>query len=283
MCSGKVVELPPALSIRALTLLQDAATLSKRDSIQLVRRFVANEYGQSMLSKLLQAGESRLKLYLTLHMVAAGTRVVQRGDRPVRQHRINGVRAGYFAELLDFGSPERGNAEAGTRRVLEALVQLKELRMLRIEPRPGGPSDLVIMMKPPRYKGEPVLKKDPHWARVPIQMWSNGWILALPARALAVYIALQQITYKREGGAWISRDDRAAFHLSPDTWTRGVGDLRDMGLLQVWSAQVKRDRYQSRTRQHYLLDKSRLTDFRPDGAPADMDPVAAARMAAKRR
>jgi hypothetical protein len=222
------------------------------------------QQGPPPLARLMRGSKGaalRIRLYLALLWQAGGGRD--------ERHSVN-FPARVFAELLDLPDPE----SRGERRVREAIKVFERESLLSVEARPGKPSILYLLQEDGRGKdytrpglhttaakarGE--IDAEHLFARLPPEFWTNGWALVLSAPALAMLLVLLVITGNgAEMGQWVSLSQRVRYGLSDDTWTRGIAELKERGLVSVFKAPVSRDFEWRRLRNMYSLDVERLTE-----------------------
>ncbi|MFJ2298695.1 hypothetical protein [Oerskovia paurometabola] len=95
---------------------------------------------------------------------------------------------------------------------------------------------------------------------VPHKLWLRGWILDLRETSLAVLLVLMDRLYGAKSSKFITRERRESYGLSEDTWTRGIRDLTNRGLLRVGRAPVGDDLHFERMRNTYWIIERRLDD-----------------------
>lgn len=105
----------------------------------------------------------------------------------------------------------------------------------------------------------PNAESPPFVTPLPTQMWSHGWILVLKPPAPATYIFLRLIGARRGHPVAIDQHDRKRTGLSEDTITRGIRQLRELGIVDQRPAVIE-DRYVRRRahRRAYLVDDDRI-------------------------
>jgi hypothetical protein len=230
---------------RSLDRLRSAVERAKRKEsvqwrVQLVRDPSTND---PPLAQLLRggpgrggrSGDVRLKLYLTLAMRA--TRA---------PHDIGGVPAYVYAEMLGLPDPAR----SGARRIASALRWLGDHDFVTLkDPGRGAPAPMRV-----HYLRE----KEVPYPSIPIQMWTEGWIVRLPGRAIALYLILRELTGGRPTGAHATGRRKDEYGLSADTWTRAAADLEEAGLLTIEEFVDYTDLRQGRRRLRYRLTENGL-------------------------
>ncbi len=226
------------LSSDSLRLLRSAVDRSKRtSSVQLPIEFVRTADGQTPLKHIQQDGRGEgLRLRLMLSMLMFATRA---------PHKLHRAAPGY-ARMLDMADPEG----EGSRRVNGAQRWLASQKYISRDATQQPPE--ITMLRCDR-SGRPWVVSGKRWITIPLEMWTNGWIVALSGRALAIYLVLREVTGGRADGASVPRRRRAEYGLSPDTWKRGCDELVAHGLIEVtpqlvsddedWGLRVKRNVY----------------------------------------
>lgn len=236
-------------------LLRRAATSSgRRSTVQLPGAFARTEatgvQATPWLATLFRAGEVPLKLYLTLVMMTK--------TPPHKLYRD--IAPSHFAEMLSYDELDELDPRpgSGTRRVQRAFKTLHVRKFLVLTKRPGHhPNVRVVHLG----VGNPT----PPYITLPLELWSNEWINAMSARALAVYVSLRlALAGKAQAqGVYLSPHERSRYHLSDDTWQRGTRDLIDLGLLEV-RAGIAEDRWTWERRRHvYFLHMDWMLEHVP--------------------
>lgn len=242
---------PQIVSSRAAYLLGQAVKRSKRTSgIQLPPAFVRSDTPGSdpPLARILRGGrggEVRLKLYLTMILIAARS-----------PHDIENVPARAWAELLDLDDP----VGLGARRISDALRWLDGHSFVRLTSRRGIP---------PIVRLRSVLGDNTRFDRgrgvyisVPVGLWEHQWIIKLSGTGLALLLVLLDL----QGGKKASNPPalpgplRRRYGLSDDTWTRASHELKELGLLQVKKQPYGRDFDFRRMRNTYWINKAMLSE-----------------------
>lgn len=224
----------------ALRRMRAAVLRAKRQtSVDFPVAFVWSDTRAPMLSRLLgrgRGGEVRLRLYLTMRMQATAA-----------PYALPGRTSRSLAGLMNLPST------TGPRRVTDALNWLEENELLRKTPVKGKAADLTLLS--PDGSGDPLTgHKQRRYVTLPVELWANGWIFKLSARALAVYIALQDLLGgKGREGDFMPGDRKVNYGMSDDTWTRATKELRDLGILITWFEKVGDDEHDVRRRQRYFL------------------------------
>lgn len=251
---------------QVLRALRAAVERAKRTSVaipvQLVR---SREDGEDAeLARLLRGGRDdrpgrggavRLKLYLTL---------VMRATR--HPHHLAPMPAYNYANLLGLPDPMGG----GRRRITEALAWLDQEGFIELVGRGRGSSPLIKVRRVYKTRGY----DGPPYVGVPSEMWTNGWIVHLSGRAVALWIVLKELigSKKTPAGAWATGEHKDQYGLSADTWTRATKDLVEAGLLEVETVIDRPEFGQERRRQKYrlieaALERNAFTDRRRSATP----------------
>jgi hypothetical protein len=232
-------------------MLEQAVKKSKRSSgIQLPLGFVRSEMagGVPPVARMIRGGrggEVRLKLYLTMILIAAGG-----------LHDIKNVPARAWAETLNLDDPDG----LGARRVSDALHWLAEKHFISLASRRGSPPTVMLLSalgdEKPFARGRRI------YLRVPLGLWEHHWITKLSGSGLAL-LDLQ-------GGRSVSNPPslpgplRRRYGLSDDTWTRASHELKALGLLQIKKQPQGREFDFRRMRNTYWIDKAMLSAPIPD-------------------
>lgn len=227
-----------------------------------VRRafFRANQNERPPLTQLLvggQGGEVRLKLYVSLLFIAVAEPYSTRF--PSRA----------WAELLDLPVP----TSAGARRVREAIRWLESKRYIRVERRPGIEPEIFLLSE--RGDGASFQRvsggQGDTWAKLPSDLWSNGWVAALSGRAFAILLLLMdyesQVAARGEA-FWIPpRRREELYSVSEETWGLGARELELHGLTETCLEYIHQSFAAPRRKKVYKLIYSRL-GYPPNAADA---------------
>lgn len=226
-------EPPSGRSLRAAAKLNKKL---KRRAAKVRFDFVrSGNDGLSPLARMLrggQGGEVRLKLLLSLLWVGGG------GDE---RHMTRPYRAISWAALLDLPDP-RGS---GTRRVRDAMQWLEREGFVEQERVPGRAKSFHLLLEdgtkrdyfdPAKHAHE---QKESgaqvgHYISLPSTFWTDGWIQTLSGRAVAMLLILASETYGATTWKAISPSRaRERYVISEDTWSKGVKELKERGLILV--------------------------------------------------
>jgi hypothetical protein len=221
----KVSRIAPPPSDETLRMLRRLVERSKRTSgVQLAKSFVRRIETSdpppplALLLRGGQGGEVRLKLYLTMSLLAASP-----------PYDIKPIPARAWAQALGLDDPERN----GARRVNDAIDWLAKHNFLESHRRRGTPGSVRLLSQAgtgglytrPTVKGR--------YVTVPLGLWDQGWIARLSGAALALLIVLIDVQAGRPAPGWVSPERARLYDLSPDTWTKGVRELEAFDLVSV--------------------------------------------------
>jgi hypothetical protein len=223
----KVSRLAPPPSAETLRVLRWLVARSKRSTgVQLAKSFLRrNETSDptppplALLLRGGQGGEVRLKLYLTMSLLAVSA-----------PYDIKPIPARSWAEALGLDDPERN----GARRVNDAIDWLAKHKFLVSDRRRGTPGSVRLLSQ--AGTGDPYTRPTVtgRYVKVPLGLWDQGWIARLSGTALALYIVLIDAQAGRAAPQWSSpAQARQRYDLSPDTWTKGARELKAFHLVSV--------------------------------------------------
>jgi hypothetical protein len=253
-----------AISSRAAYLLSQAVNKSKRTSgIQLPTGFVRSDRqgDQPPLATLLRGGrggEVRLKLYLTMILIAARA-----------PHNIDNIPARAWAETLDLDDP----AGLGARRISDSLRWLNDHQFIALTSHRGSPP--AVQLRSALADGTPFDRGRGIYLSVPVGLWEHHWITRLSGTGLALLLILLDL----QGGKAASNPPalpgplRRRYGLSDDTWTRGCRELKELGLLHIRKQPHGQDFDFRRMRNTYWIDKPMLSTPIPASKPTSPDPA----------
>lgn len=182
-----------------------------------------------------QGGEVRLKLFLSLLWLAGG------GDK---RHETRPYPARSWAALFDLPDPEM----RGLRRILDASRWLEREGFVITEREPGKSKMFRLRLEDgsgesyfdpaehahKKKEGGTGVGREDLYISLPASFWTEGWIMTLSARAIAMLLILAAET----GGSSKSKTvapalARARYAISEDTWGKGVAELREHGIIDV--------------------------------------------------
>jgi hypothetical protein len=191
-----------------------------------------------------QGGEVRLKLYLTMSLLAVRAPF----DIPAAPARS-------WAEALGLDDSERN----GARRVSDAIDWLAGYKLIVAEQRQGTPGAVRLLSQD--GLGDPYVRPTPvgRYVRLGLGLWYDGWIVRLSGTGLALLIVLLDLQGGRAQPQWISpAQARRRYDLSPDTWTKGLKELQELELVTV-SRRIQGDFFDyRRMRNAYWVDEHKL-------------------------
>jgi hypothetical protein len=194
--------------------------------VQLARSFVRRENTPEAVPPLAlllrggQGGEVRLKLYLTMLLLAVQPPFDIRDSFPARS----------WAAALGLDDPAR----KGARRIGDAISWLAEHKFIVTERRRGTPGSVRLLSQD--LSGDPYERPAPGvgYVSLPLGIWDKGWIVRLSGTALVMLIVLLDMQGGRTQPQWISPPQaRRRYDLSADTWTKGLKELRALDLVTV--------------------------------------------------
>lgn len=231
---------------KALHKLNQLVAKSKRTKqVPFAKEFLQSPSGHPPLSQLIQGGrggEVRLKLYLTVTMVA--TRAPYSYDSP------NPIQ---WAETLGV------TGKTPSRRVSTAMRWLAQHNFVRLDRRPGKFPTITLL--DPALSKEPYkrpIDKGSHYVTLPLGIWKQGWILDLSATELALLLVLFDVQQGKDQARYVAGSDRAAYGFSTDTWTKATKTLRERGLLEIWRVPQGGEFDYRRMRNMYRINRQRL-------------------------
>jgi hypothetical protein len=200
-----------------------------------------------------RSGEVRLKLYLTMSLLAVSPPYDIGTPVPGRA----------WAEMLDLPDPGRN----GARRVNDAIDWLAEHKLIVSERRRGAPGAVRLLSQ--SGNGGPYSRPTPAegYVRLPLGVWQHGWIVRLSGTALALLVVLLDMQQGRSKAPWISPGmAKTRYDLSADTWTKGVGELVRAELVTVKRVPQGDVFDYRRMRNTYWLDEAAVEGSAPAGA-----------------
>jgi hypothetical protein len=218
-----------------------------------------------------RGGEVRLKLYLAFLWFQTD------GSRPVPLSYPSQV----WAELIGL------EGDTGTRRVNEAQHWLEQHQFVSIEAVPGHANRVTVLDEtgtgagytPPGYAAnrlrETAAGLDHMYVQLPRELWTSGCMSVITGAGLAFLLIL---LYRYGPGkipepappVWFSpKVFRDYYALSEDTRSKGMKDLRDLGLITVRRVPVNPDDFDlERIRNTYTLNLSALAALHPSAPEA---------------
>ncbi len=258
-----------------LTVTNDTANHQIRAATELAKRFARvdvplrnsfvsrNDQSSSpSLARIVRSGRGwdlRLKLYLSIVWGA------------VAEPYGHDLGAAAWAEVIGL------DRTSGARQTRSATNWLRENSLAAVDESPGRRSYL----RPLDESGSGAPYTPPYrslqrkrggfeslYFKIPVDLWTSGWIQSLSGRALATFLVYLQFSrsQSRDGPCWISPGlAEKRYDLSSDTRSRGLDELQSHGLAAIEFDYVLRPPYQPRRRQLVMLAPEALQD--PAGAP----------------
>lgn len=237
-------------TLESKRLLDRAIDKSKRSQgIQLPPGFVRDDAdGEPPLAKMVRGGrggEVRLKLYLTMTLVAVH-----------KPYDIKSLPGRPWAEMLGLPDPARN----GARRIGDALDWLEKADLVKIKRHPGLPP--TVALRHPDGTGTRYSWRGGRYIGLPLGFWRNRWIYRLSSTGVALLLVLREMCGGRSESSppWLTGDQRKRYGLSDDTWTRATQELVKHGLLTVGRTPQGGDFDYRRMRNTYWLHIDRLTE-----------------------
>ncbi|MGW6983671.1 hypothetical protein ACWGE1_30220 [Streptomyces sp. NPDC054932] len=237
--------------VAAIESLRKAAAKAARSgnvsfSPSFVRSFEAD--GPPPLARLIQGGrggEVRLKTYLSIVMMATAAPFdVKRPPTPQAWSRL----------LL---LPK----ESGPRRIANNIKWLSEKGFIELGPRRGYAPCAIQLLSMDGKGGEfERASLMGRYVGVPIQFWTNGWILALSATAIALLFALLESQGGHATPRYVTKDRRESYGISHNSWTEGRKELERHKFLTVTRVPQGSDFDYQRLRNSYWIDDARFLD-----------------------
>lgn len=206
--------------------------------------------GDPPLARMIRAGRADVRLGVYLCLLLRAT------DKPYDVR--NNPTPATWAEMLCLVDPKG----KGARRVTSAFQWLERERLVELKPRAGRPPE-VQLLDPAGSGGafEAGFDTGERWVSVPQELWLRGWIFDLRETSLAVLLVLMDRLYKAKFPQFITRERHESYGLSEDTWTRGIRDLTDRGLLTVGRVPIGDDLNFERLRNTYWIENRRLDAY----------------------
>lgn len=202
------------------------------------------------LAQMIRAGRADVRLGVYLCLIFRATQ---------EPHDVrNNPTPATWAEMLCLTDPKG----KGARRVTSAFKWLESQKLVALRPRAGRTP--VVQLLDPTGNGGPYGTAG-QWVSVPQELWLRGWIFELRETGLAVLLVVLDLLYgaSAKEARFVTPERRKNYGLSEDTWTRGIGELRDHGLLKVGRIPIGDDFHFDRLRNTYWVNHDRLGDH-PD-------------------
>lgn len=238
----------PADRDKAIELLRGAVTRSKRkEQVPFGSTFLrSNDDIRPPLARLIQGGrggQTRLKLYLTITMMAT------RSPHDIQSPPSPGLWARTFA-MVD---------PAASRRVTSNLRWLHNNKFIVLTSRAGNIPKITLLNT--AGTGGPYVRPTvagDTYITLPLDLWNQGWILKLSATALALLMAIRDVQQAQDQPRYASRQRHDSYHLSWDTWTRASKELASQDVLQITRLPQGGDFDYQRMRNLYRINLERL-------------------------
>ncbi|GII59402.1 hypothetical protein Pth03_77910 [Planotetraspora thailandica] len=265
--SGGGERLPETVSATALDRAKKASHRARRRA-QLRLSFISRpdiEAEAPPLARMLRGGRGgqvRLKLFLSYLWMQTSDR-----GTPLSYY------AQSWAQLLDLDQP----ATTGARRINEAQAWLERHYFIAVKANPGHANVVTVLNETGDDSAyiAPGAAAKAHratpeglrhlYAQLSATLWTNGYIQLMTGAGLAMYLILLDQYRAAElteplHHVWISPKAFAArYDLSPDTRTKGINDLRDLGLLTFSRKPINPDDFDiERLRNVYTLHPGQL-------------------------
>jgi hypothetical protein len=143
---------------------------------------------------------------------------------------IQPIPARSWAAVIGLDDPERN----GARRINDAIDWLARHKFLVSDRRRGTPGSVRLLSQAGTGASFTRPTVSDRYVKVPLGLWDQGWIARLSGTALALLIVLIDVQAGRAQPQWISpARARRHYDLSPDTWTKGVRELKAFDLVLV--------------------------------------------------
>jgi len=245
---------------------------AQRDSVPLRAGFIESSSPLVVppLASLMRGGrggEVKVKVLLSILWTAtAAPYSVRRGAR-------------VWAALIGLPDPDG----KGAARVNDALRTLTEKKFLKSDRRPGKTAQLTLLSELQTgaeytHPGEAwaavkgadpkVRRRTQRYVKLPVSLWTSGWIAALDGPGLAMLLILLSSARGRDPeNLWFTpqvASDRYA--LSETTRARGIAELQRYGLVSVYRAPVMRDQISPRRFRNTFTLHTEKFDERPEVA-----------------
>lgn len=234
---------------------------AQRESVPLRAAFIASPTPAvpPPLTRLLRGGrggEVKIKLLLSMIWVAAKepynlkipsrawaallglSDVEGKGAARINAATRRLVEAGYLSAVKSAGQPSQ-------------LFLLNELGTREPYSHPGVAWDAV------KGADARTRRNTPRYVRIPVELWTRGWIAALSGPALAMLLILLEAARGKEPfDLWFAPSVASArYGLNEATRKKGVDELENYGLVTVDQATVVRDALSSKRRRNtFSLD-----------------------------
>jgi hypothetical protein len=240
------------VSLESSWALDRVIDRSQRTSgARLPASFARGDGGNATLSNLLRGGRGgtvRLKLYLSTVLLAGSTHTHEVHGR----NTVVDVSGATWARALALPDP----SGAGARRIADAQNQLANMKLIKLERRPGQAPKVKLLH--PSGSGRAWVEPGAPYVRIPLEVWTRRWIWCLSGKELAVLIAILDLCGGKgrdgtSGPQALSGTHLRHYGMSDDTWRIGSKALENYGLIRTDSDVVRVDLESPRRRKRYQL------------------------------
>jgi hypothetical protein len=144
------------------------------------------------------------------------------------------------------------------RRIRSNLQWLHNNNFIQLTPRAGGIPQITLLDA--AGGGGPYARPTGgiHYISLPLDLWNQGWILALSPTALALLMVIRDVQQMRDAPRYANRQLHDSYHLSWDTWTRASKELVSHELLEITRVPQGEDFDYERMRNLYRINLERL-------------------------
>lgn len=250
---------PARRSTTLLTITQVTATESLRKAADKAARtgrvsfspkFVSSLDPETPppLARLIQGGrggEVRLRLYLSMVMMATAAPFdIKRPPTPQAWSRLLAL-------------PK----ESGPRRIANNIKWLSENSLIELGPRRGYAPPTIQLLSMDGKGGEfERASLVGRYVGIPIEFWTNGWLLALSPTATALLFALLDSQGGHTKPRYVTKARKDSYGISHNSWTEGRKELEVHKFLSVTRVAQGSDFDYQRLRNSYWIDERRLSD-----------------------
>ncbi|TDL45041.1 hypothetical protein [Microbacterium oleivorans] len=243
----------------AIEALDRATARSKRkSSVNFPIAYVKRGDVLPTAAWLVQSHELRLKMHMTFVMQATAAPYTL-PDRPTQS----------LARWLNLPPA------SGPRRANDAKKWLIERKLVTRTTLDDGKPGLLLLNPDGSggsWNGTGASQGTERWVGLPLNFWSNYWILRLSGRSIAVLMALLELNggSKHLDGEFMDGHRKRQYGLSDDTWTRSTQELEHHKLLRTTPVYWGDDEYERRKRNRYFVVRETLEttpDWSSDWTP----------------
>lgn len=238
------------LAIKRLRYLVDRS--GRHEGVPFGEEFVRSpRFGELFGGSAGRGADVRMKLYVTLTLLVVG-----------KDHSVKETPASSWAQALGLADP----TGKGARQVTAALDWLERHRYIALT-RAAGRPHVVRLLDPVGSKKAYTRpnRGGSRYVRVPLEVWSEGWIVELSGRALAALIVILDRLGTKLDSCWIPPEERSTgIGISDATWTRAIRELgSDRHRLVIVTREPigrSQDFDWTRLRNRYRVDRNRLKE-----------------------